>query len=93
MVRQIFCGSNKRREANEPFEYYTLESTDEPTSRLNNIPWNRLTSPRATSIRIVGKVALYSVVKRIDVFQRYSTTQSENNAQQVSGHDDWPNTF
>ena len=101
----IYLGKDLR--ALEPFEYYTWESTAEPTSHLNNIPWestdeptshlnnipwestaeptshlnnipwnrltsqraiwiipwNRLPSQRATSIRIVGKVALYSVVK------------------------------
>ena len=36
---------------------------EEPSSHLNNIPWNRLASQRATSIGIARKVALYSVVE------------------------------
>ena len=64
-------------ERTSPLNNIPWESTAEPTSHLNNIPWNRLTSQRAiwiipwnrlpsqraTSIRTVGKVALYSVVK------------------------------
>ena len=59
--------NNQRNFARE-----SKESTSEPMSGLNNIPWNRLTSQQTTSIRIVGKVALYSVVKPLQGIKKHS---------------------